>query len=140
VDSSKTTPEGKAVLPADRESRCGRYRASIMTSKGGKMTSKAENNDNNDNRNKIEPESKGKGTDHGPPTKGQRATTKGEQRRGRGPISDSQADGRLKQLRAFIENVTCKRERAERPNARKNGAWETPTPKSAGVKLVEFVR
>ncbi|CAM9239720.1 unnamed protein product, partial [Ectocarpus fasciculatus] len=42
-------PEGKAVLPADRESRCGRYRGrvSIMTSKGGKMTSKSENNDNN---------------------------------------------------------------------------------------------
>ncbi|CAN0291031.1 unnamed protein product, partial [Ectocarpus sp. 4 AP-2014] len=26
------------------------------------------------------------------------------------------------------------------PNARKNGAWETPTPKSADVKLVEFVK
>ncbi|CAN0343361.1 unnamed protein product, partial [Ectocarpus sp. 6 AP-2014] len=49
VDSSRTVPEGKAVLPADQESRCGRYRASVVQSKGGKMTSKSENNDNNDN-------------------------------------------------------------------------------------------
>lgn len=60
-----------------------------------------------------------------------------QHRRGRGPISDHQADSQLGKLAGFIKNVTC--QRAGRTNARETGAWEISKPKPAGVKLVEFV-